>query len=126
MRLLPAALLTPIVAFMLAASASAAHQAKPPLPFTDDGCSCAPDGDFGECCRAHDRVYYQGGSKQERLEADRVLRDCIRRKGHTIADDIYYFGVRIGGVPWLPTPWRWGFGYPFKKGHRGYSQSDTE
>ena len=126
MRYLPAALFTPIVALVLVASVSAAHLAQPPLPFPDDGCSCAPDGNFRSCCEAHDKAYYQGGSKQERLAADRALRECIRIKGHTIVDDIYYFGTRIGGVPWLPTPWRWGFGYPYKKGHRGYSDTDNE
>jgi hypothetical protein len=22
-----------------------------------------------------------------------------------------YIGVRIGGHAWLPTPWRWGYGW---------------
>lgn len=24
---------------------------------------------------------------------------------------VFYSGVRMGGTPWLPTPWRWGYGW---------------
>jgi hypothetical protein len=24
---------------------------------------------------------------------------------------LFYAGVRLGGAPWLPTPWRWGYGW---------------
>ena len=108
--------------FLLPASSSlAAHLDKPPLPYPDDGCTCFPESRFDDCCRAHDRIYYQGGTKEDRLKADHELRQCIRNKGYSIMDDVLYFSVRIGGVPWVPTPWRWGFGYPYKEGHRGYA-----
>ncbi|MEE8389067.1 MAG: hypothetical protein V3R65_10865 [Acidiferrobacterales bacterium] len=60
------------------------------------------------------------------MRADESFRQCIRDKGHWFLDDAYYIGVRINAVPWLPTAFRWGFGYPFKKGHRGYTPHSGE
>jgi hypothetical protein len=118
-------ILVTVFALVTTTPAMASHLTKPPLPFVNDGCSAAPDLDFRSCCEAHDRVYYQGGTREQRRQADRELRQCIRTKGHRILDDIYYLGVRIGGVPWLPTSWRWGFGYPYNEGHRGYTTPGT-
>jgi hypothetical protein len=122
----PTVMLLTLASIAVTTPTTASHLDKPPLPFPDDGCSCAPDGNFRQCCEAHDRAYYQGGSKEQRKQADREFRQCIRDKGHAILDDIYYFGARVGGVPWLPTAWRWGFGYPFKKGHRGYTEPEKK
>lgn len=74
-----------------------------------------PDGDYGECCIAHDRDYFVGGTKAERKASDKRLRDCVRAKGHKYIAPLMYLGVRIGGVSFLPTPFRWGFGQPKKK-----------
>lgn len=82
----------------------------PPPDFKGDGCSLWPDGDYGDCCLAHDRDYYRGGTKAERKASDKRLRDCVRAKGHKYISRMMYIGVRIGGVSWLPTPFRWGFG----------------
>ena len=38
------------------------------------------------------------------------LRDCVRGKGHKYLAPLMYLAVRVGGVSWLPTPFRWGFG----------------
>ncbi len=35
---------------------------------------------------------------------------CVNNKTN-IMGNIMYIGVRIGGSPWLPTPWRWGYGW---------------
>jgi hypothetical protein len=78
--------------------------------FKGDGCSLWPDGDYRQCCEAHDRDYYRGGTGAERKASDKRLRDCVRAKGHKYLAPLMYFGVRIGGVSWLPTPFRWGFG----------------
>jgi len=69
-----------------------------------------PDGDYGDCCQAHDRDYYRGGTKAERKASDKRLEQCVRAKGHKFLSKMIYLGVRIGGVPWLPTSFRWGFG----------------
>jgi hypothetical protein len=81
-----------------------------PADFKSDGCSLFPDGNYRECCVEHDKAYYFGGTKEERKAADRQLCDCVRAKGHRFLSPIMYLGIRIGGVAWLPTPFRWGFG----------------
>ena len=32
-------------------------------------------------------------------------------------------GVRIGGAPWQPVPWRWGYGWDY---YRAYDDEDDE
>ena len=61
------------------------------------------------CCDAHDQPYARGGSKLDRLMADLNLRSCVAKNGYPVWAFLMYYGVRAGGVPWLPTPWRWGF-----------------
>ncbi len=80
-----------------------------------DGCTLAPDFNFAACCDAHDVVYWQGGNTEDRLKADRSFRQCIADGGRTALASVYYRGVRFGGVGWLPTPWRWGFGWNFPR-----------
>ena len=89
----------------------------PIYPYKSDGCSLAPDFDIGDCCRAHDESYWQGGSCEQRRAADDVLRQCIVAKGHPALAHIYHRAVRIGGLPLLPLPWRWGFGWPYGMGY---------
>ncbi|MEA1938071.1 MAG: FAD-binding oxidoreductase [Pseudomonadota bacterium] len=86
-------------------------------PFASDGCTLFPDGDWGECCRAHDFTYWAGGPAEAREEADHVLGQCIIDSGHPIAGRIITQIVRITGTPWLPTYWRWGFGRPWPAGY---------
>jgi hypothetical protein len=81
--------------------------------FKSDGCTMFPDGDYLDCCVEHDRAYYVGGSWTERWRADRKLYKCVAAKRgfkHKIIAPVMWLGVRIGGVPWIPTPFRWGFG----------------
>jgi hypothetical protein len=64
-----------------------------------DGCTAVPDFDFGaDCCGEHD-AHYQLGDLSRR-EADRRLRDCIRKKGYFALPWAYWLGVRLfaGGV----------------------------
>jgi len=83
---------------------------EPPADFKGDGCSLFPDRDYADCCLAHDRDYYRGGTKEERKASDKRLAQCVRAKGHKYLSRLMYVGVRIGGMAWLPTPFRWGFG----------------
>ena len=85
----------------------------PPKPFASDGCSCWPDGDWVKCCVEHDLVYWAGGTREEREAADRELARCVSEKGRPFMARIMYLGVRAGGVWWLPTTFRWGFGWDF-------------
>lgn len=106
---------------------------RPPLGFKSDGCSQWWDAIWVECCFSHDLPYYTGGTSQERKQADIDLACCVFQRvanwkpvigpicGIIVASAMY-IGVRIGGVPWLPTPFRWGFGWPWAKGRRGYGE----
>jgi hypothetical protein len=86
-----------------------------------DGCTLSPDFDFSHCCDAHDASYWAGGSAAERKQTDRAFSECVATAGHDVLATVYYIGVRIGGTPYLPTPWRWGFGWDYPQ---GYSQPD--
>ncbi len=85
----------------------------PPHEFDSDGCSMWPDNDWVECCVIHDTVYWMGGTRKERKKADKELRQCVSATGHPFISSMMYFGVRAGGVYWLPTSFRWGFGWDF-------------
>ena len=54
----------------------------------------------------------------QRSQADRAFRQCIEAANHPLLGGIYYYSVRIGGTPYLPTPWRWGFGWDYPRGYR--------
>lgn len=88
---------------------------KPPHDFKSDGCSCFPDSDWVECCVMHDLAYWMGGTSEERKDADRALRKCVADKGYPKTGALMYYGVRVGGVWWLPTSFRWGFGWDYPK-----------
>jgi hypothetical protein len=83
----------------------------PPYPFTTDGCSAWPDGNWGQCCVEHDMAYWCGGGAKARSFADEALRDCVAGRGHPDTADFMYHGVRFGGHPLWPFPWRWGYGW---------------
>ena len=90
-------------------------------PFTSDGCSRFPNGTpwqnelWLECCTAHDLAYWKGGSYQERLDADRKLEACVARVGEPEVALLMLAGVRVGGSPFFPTPFRWGYGWPYPR-----------
>lgn len=83
---------------------------QPDFIFTTDGCSRAPDDHWAACCIAHDIPYWCGGSEKDREAADWFLKQCVNRQ-EGIIGNLYYAGTRLGGSPWLPTPWRWGYGW---------------
>lgn len=61
------------------------------------------------CCDLHDQPYAKGGTRAERAQADKELRECVIKNGHPGWAWFMWAMVRVGGVSWLPTPWRWGF-----------------
>jgi hypothetical protein len=99
-------------------------------PFTSDGCSLFPDGTLREnrlwlsCCVEHDKRYWMGGTWQERLQADRDLRACVARMGRPEIADIMLGGVRVGGSPFWPTPFRWGYGWGYWRGYKPLSEPE--
>ena len=91
-----------------------------PPEFKSDGCTLFPDGNYRDCCVEHDKAYYFGGTLKERRAADDRLYECVKAKNGShskIIAGIMWLGVRIGGVSFLPTSFRWGFGnkYPRMK-----------
>lgn len=93
---------------------------SPPHRFTTDGCTLSPDGTWQACCVKHDMEYWCGGSAGARLEADAAFRACVVEKGGYGPAEVMYRAVRIGGHPWVPVYWRWGYGWPWP---RGYAES---
>ena len=92
------------------------------VPFTSDGCSIVPDGEWGddawrECCVLHDIQYWCGGSSADRIQADLDLQQCVAEKGYPIWGEIMYLGVRAGGHPVWPVPWRWGYGWEWYRSY---------
>ncbi len=100
----------------------------PPREFTTDGCSggmswfwqtlikphTKTDIPWRQCCVVHDRAYWMGGTWTDRRAADRHLRQCVGEQGYPVLGWLMYFGVRMGGSPFWPVSWRWGYGW--KKG----------
>jgi hypothetical protein len=105
--------------------AGRSHNAKDLAPFTSDGCSLFPDGTLKDrnlwcdCCQQHDLAYWQGGSIDERQQADTSLHDCVSaRTGDQQLAEIIYLGARTGGHPAFPTWFRWGYGWPYGRGYQ--------
>lgn len=99
-------------------------QAEGLAPFSSDGCSSFPNGNFEQkqlwlsCCEAHDYAYWKGGTYQERLNADEALRQCVAAVSEPEIAAIMLAGVRVGGTPFLPTKFRWGYGWPYRRGYK--------
>ena len=84
-----------------------------PADFKSDGCSLFPDGNYRDCCVEHDKDYYLGGSSKERRKSDKRLYKCVRSKEgwqNEILAPVMWLGVRVLGVSFLRTSFRWGFG----------------
>ncbi len=95
----------------------------PPHSFTSDGCSMVPDGTWVACCVEHDIAYWCGGNAEQRREADRGLRACVTDQRSSCLGETMYLGVRVGGIPWQPFPWRWAYGWD---GLHGYDEGADE
>ena len=88
----------------------------PSRRFRSDGCSLWFDGDWAACCVQHDLVYWCGGTAEERKRADASLRECVAARAPSWFAGLTYLGVRVGGHPLFPVPYRWGYGrsyWPF-------------
>jgi hypothetical protein len=101
-------------------------------PFTTDGCSLFPDRsastgmDWRRCCVAHDLLYWRGGTPAERRSADLELRRCVDQEtGDASMATLMYHGVRLGGTPYLPTPFRWGYGWGYGRFYRPLSDTES-
>ena len=101
-------------------------------PFISDGCSAFPDGTreqntlWLKCCIEHDRAYWAGGSYDERLQADKALQECMETVGEPEIARIMLAGVRVGGSPYFPTRFRWGYGWPYPRWYKPLSDTEKE
>lgn len=105
--------------------------------FATDGCSEFPDGTWHDktlwldCCIAHDVAYWLGGSYQQRKAADENLKVCVAEIGQPEIAAVMLAGVRVGGSPFWPTRYRWGYGWPYwdgflPRGYRDLSEEEKE
>lgn len=109
---------------ILVSGAAADARGSELAPFTSDGCSAFPDGTpaqqslWARCCIRHDLAYWKGGDFQQRIEADRDLARCVSQVGEPALAELMLAGVRVGGSPYWPTPFRWGYGWPYGRGYQ--------
>jgi hypothetical protein len=110
---------------------------QPDYRFSSDGCSggmswawravTGRGPPWEGCCVTHDRAYWAGGTRDDRRAADRALRRCVIATAceYALMGErliialawLIWAAVRIGGVPWLPTRYRWGFGWHYPRGY---------
>jgi hypothetical protein len=101
-------------------------------PFTTDGCSVFPDGSIQHqslwvnCCIRHDLAYWKGGTNQQRLLADESLASCVAEVGEPEIAKLMLAGVRVGGSPYFPTFYRWGYGWSYPRGYQALSESEKQ
>lgn len=109
------------VLFMVLALFTGNLSADTLKPFTSDGCSSFPDGTFEHnklwlsCCQKHDFDYWKGGTYQQRLVSDQALKMCVANVGEPEIALLMLAGVRVGGTPYLPTKFRWGYGWSYPR-----------
>jgi hypothetical protein len=60
------------------------NKMRPPNSFTSDGFSMSPDDNWGPCCMEHDISYWCGGTKQDRMDADYKMKQCITKMGYPV------------------------------------------
>lgn len=120
-----------IGAFAFSANAQSTYKNKL-NDFSSDGCSMSPDGiiigqtQFVGCCVEHDIAYWRGGTRLEKLAADRKLKQCVREKSNVLVAEIYYRGVRMGGLEDLPTAFHWGYGWEKRRNYRALSEEEQQ
>jgi len=101
-------------------------------PFVSDGCSAFPDGTLRHkalwlsCCHQHDFDYWKGGTHQQRLASDNALEACVAKVGEPEIAKLMLLGVRVGGSPYLPTEFRWGYGWPYPRLYGALSRDEVK
>lgn len=100
--------------------------------FTSDGCSAFPDGTpqqqalWLNCCIKHDFSYWKGGTYDERLTADLALEQCVTNIGEPNVARLMLAGVRVGGSPYWPTTYRWGYGWSYPRGYKALTFTEQQ
>jgi len=101
-------------------------------PFISDGCSIFPDGNWQSqtlwysCCFKHDYDYWKGGTETQRKSSDNALKQCVIELGEAEIAELMLTGVRAGGGPYWPTPYRWGYGWPMGRGYKALNTAEQQ
>ena len=101
-------------------------------PFTTDGCTLFPNGTLAhkdlwlDCCIKHDYKYWMGGTEAERAKADIELQKCVAAVGEPKTAELMLRGVRAGGTPYLPTGFRWGYGWTYFRGYKPLTDGEKK
>jgi hypothetical protein len=117
---------------LLLGSSMSAQASTPMAPFTSDGCSMFIDGPpdnpdlWSHCCVLHDYAYWKGqGGHVARLQADADLGVCVNEAlggtdpGSPVSGGfLMTIGTRLGGSGLWPSPFRWGYGWPYSGASR--------
>jgi len=117
---------------LLATGAVSSAYAGVLKPFVSDGCSAFPDGTLSHkalwlsCCRQHDLNYWKGGTHQKRLASDNALEACVAKVGEPEIAKLMLLGVRVGGSPYLPTQFRWGYGWAYPRLYGALSETELK
>jgi len=102
---------------------------RPHKPFVTDGCSGGlswawklvfkKETPWEGCCVVHDFAYWKGGGWDKKYRADKKLMKCVWKKGHPFWGVTMFIAVFVYGAKWLPTSFRWGYGwkYPYACKH---------
>jgi len=102
------------------------------LPFKTDGCSYFPDGTLTNnkkwlnCCIDHDKSYYKGGTKNQKLIADKKLKNCVKNLGYPNIAKLMFFGVQLAGDAKYDTPYRWGYGWKINRYYDKINEKEDE
>ncbi len=77
-----------------------------------------PELPWHQCCVEHDRAYYYGGTREQKIAADKRLKECVesvvgKELIGTLLGNAMQVAVHIGGQPYFATPYRWGYGDDF-------------
>jgi len=78
------------------------------------------------CCTEHDKAYWQGGTYRDRRKADEELRRCVANVGEPGIAALMLAGARVGGSPYWPTRFRWGYGWPWPRGYRALTPAERD
>ena len=61
-----------------------------------------------------------------KISADIRLKQCVRSVGEKRVADLMLAGVRVGGSPYFPTQFRWGYGWPYLRGYEKVSADELK
>ena len=58
--------------------------------------------------------------------ADEALRARVAKAGEPEVAELMLLGVRVGGTPYLPTKFRWGYGWRYFRGYQVISEAEQQ